>query len=107
MPEGIRLSLFVYRLLIFAYPSELRRDFAADMLTVFGRQLRDAWSEERIAGIASLWACALREILTVALPSRLRSTVVVASALSLVGTSAIYLALLWALTYTFDLPRHA
>lgn len=107
MPAGIRISLFVYRLLIFAYPGELRRDFGADMLTVFGRQLRDAWSEERIAGIAALWVCALLEVMTVALPQRLRSTIVVASVLSLVSTSAIYLALLWALTYTFHLPRHA
>ena len=61
----------------------------------------------RAAGLLRAWSSALRELLTVALPMQLRSAVVIASAASLVGTSMIYLALLWALTRTFHLPhRH-
>ena len=99
MPTATDLSARIFRIAILCYPRDFRREYADEMTTVFSDQLREARHEEGTAGIFRLWACALRELFTVALPLQLRNSVVIASAASLVGTSLIYLALTWALTH--------
>jgi hypothetical protein len=89
------------------YPADFRTDFADEMLLTFEAELCDSWREHGSFGLVGVWAQALVEIVTVALPMQLRSGPVVASAASLVGTSAIYLALLWALNETSHIHRIA
>jgi hypothetical protein len=67
------------------------------MICAFEEGLSEATRSGSRTEIAALWLDVLREVFTVALPMQLRSTTVVASAVSLVGTSALFLVLLWAL----------
>src|SRR5918993_387021 len=54
----MRLSLFAYRLLLLAFPAELRREFGQDMAQMFAMQVREA--RQRRTSVANLWirACA-------------------------------------------------
>ncbi|MGD1068788.1 MAG: hypothetical protein ABSB15_01500 [Bryobacteraceae bacterium] len=97
MSAAIELSCRAYSVLVLLYPLEFRREFQREMTCVFRRQLGE--------GLAEAWVWALRELVTVALPMQLRNSLVIASAASLVGTSIIYLALIWGLTYTFHVHR--
>jgi putative ABC transport system permease protein len=49
----LRLSLFAYRLLLLAFPAELRREFGDDMTQMFAMQMQQAKQKRR--GLARLW----------------------------------------------------
>jgi putative ABC transport system permease protein len=49
----VRLSLFAYRLLLLAFPAELRREFGDDMTQMFAMQMQQAKHTRR--GLARLW----------------------------------------------------
>ena len=53
----MRLSLFAYRLLLLAFPAELRREFGADMARMFVLQVEDA--RHRRSSVARLWIQAI------------------------------------------------
>ena len=94
------MSLRLYRFLIMLYPPEFRQEFGREMVGVFADQLDEAAAEPDGPGLWSVWICALREAVTLALPMHLRSAVVMASFVSLVGTSVVYVALFRARTDT-------
>ncbi len=85
----IRWSGWIYGCLLIAYPRELRRRFGADMVEVFEDQLYEAAGQRGRSRIISLWRTALWELASVAIPSRLESTTVIAGAVSLLVSSAI------------------
>lgn len=92
MKKTIQLSSFIYRHLVIFYPRECRHKFGSEMVEVFEDLLDDAIRRRDASGIVSLWSSALWELLSVAAPLRLENTVVIAGALSLVASSALFLA---------------
>jgi hypothetical protein len=69
MSALLTFSIRAYSAMLFLYPSELRRDFGAEILLVFREDLNSASSYRGFSGIASVWACALREFVRIALPA--------------------------------------
>jgi hypothetical protein len=68
MTLGLRLSSWIYRGLLLFYPCELREDFGDEMTEAFTEDLARA---RGALGIASVWCCALSELVTIAVPRRL------------------------------------
>ena len=93
----IQLSRFAYSRLLAFYPRDLRSRFEAEMIDVFEQLLRDAVVREGWAGVVALWRSALYELLTVAAPSRLQNTALMAGALSFLVTSTLFFAFFSAL----------
>jgi hypothetical protein len=87
----VRLSRVVYAGLLIFYPGDLRHKFGAEMADVFEAAVHDAIVERGLAGVTSLWRCALLELLTVALPLRLASNAVMAGAISFLASSVLVL----------------
>jgi len=92
MAKMIRLSCFIYGRLLFFYPREFRDRFGEEMVELFGDLLREAMLRRDAAGAVSLWLSAWWELLTVAVPARLLDSSVVAGILSLIVSSALFLA---------------
>jgi hypothetical protein len=97
----IRASQLVYGRLLAFYPAELRHRFGAEMADVFQQSLREAAIQHGIHGIAMQWSSALWELFTVAAPSRLESSAVMAGALSFLVSSVLFLAFFSALKKVF------
>ena len=93
----IRASQFLYCRLLAFYPPDLRRRFGDEMAEVFRESLRQAALKRGMNGIAKQWGSALWELFTVAAPSRLESSTVMATVLSLLASSALFLAFFGAL----------
>jgi hypothetical protein len=89
MERIVRWSGWIYGYLLIAYPRELRRRFGANMVEVFEDQLYEAGVQRGRLGIVSLWRTALWELASVAIPSRLESTTVIAGTVSFLVSSAI------------------
>jgi hypothetical protein len=53
------------------YPSELRREFGAEMVEVFDEQVSEAYSRSGFPGLLRVWFSATREFVTIALRGRL------------------------------------
>jgi hypothetical protein len=94
-----------YGVLLALYPRELRLRFAEEMTDVFEQQIEEAWDESGFMGLVRVWLCAIRELLCVALPTQLGQPIVVVPTLSLIGNSAMFLALLRELSPLADLCR--
>jgi hypothetical protein len=92
MPAALRASCFAYRMLLVLYPAELRQRFGEEMIEVFRDQFRDQWMRRPI-GCMRVAFVACREIFSVALPSQLQSSVVIAATLSFMSSSALFLGL--------------
>lgn len=86
----VEASRAVYGSLLMVYPKELRCRFGEEMKSVFIASLQDA-VDQGVTGVLRVWRLALCELVTVALPSRLASSVVMAAAVSLVAASALFL----------------
>jgi hypothetical protein len=89
--RAIRASRLVYANLIFLYPSDLRCRFGVEMADVFEDLMRAAAARRGAQGIVLLWGSVLWELLTVAVPSRLTSSPLMAGALSFLASSALFL----------------
>jgi hypothetical protein len=53
------------------YPRGVREEFGEEMALVFAEQVADAERHDGIRGAARVWALAIKEVVTVALPNRL------------------------------------
>ena len=69
MSALLTLSVRAYTAMLFLYPAELRRDFGSEILDVFREDLNHAGSYRGLAGMLSVWTCALREFIRIALPA--------------------------------------
>ncbi len=76
----------VYRLLLWLYPADLRREYGDEMTAVFTELLS---TETTTRGRAALTCRAVSEVFTIALPGHLASEAVIAAGLSLVITSTV------------------
>jgi hypothetical protein len=69
MSALLSFSVRAYSAILFLYPAELRRDFGVEILDVFREDLHQASSYRGVVGLMSVWACALREFIRIALPA--------------------------------------
>ena len=90
-PAIVRCSRVLYRRLLIFYSPELSRKFGEEMTDVFVALLCEATDQGKRVEVALLWRSALWELLTVAVPSRLASNAVMAGALSLLASAALFL----------------
>jgi hypothetical protein len=68
--RGVWASERVYRALTRAYPEEVRRRYAEEMVGYFGDLCREEWHTRGAKGVASLWARTLPDLLFTALQER-------------------------------------
>ena len=92
MRSAPRVSCFVYGLLLRLYPGEFRRRFGAEMWQVFAEQMHGERQRRGFRGTLFVWQTAAREIISAAVPLQLRSSIVIAAALSFVLSSILCLA---------------
>jgi hypothetical protein len=98
MRTVLHLSCHIYGALILCYPPDLRRQFDSEMTQVFADQLAKEWRCRGVAGVVRVWRTALLELFSVAVPLRLQSPVAIAVALSLLGSAALCMAFLRAVS---------
>jgi hypothetical protein len=86
----LEVSRKVYQSSLALYPSELRRDFGAEMVEVFHEQVSEAYFRRGFPGLLRVWFRATREFVTVALPARLSEHMV-----PIVGATAALALMAW------------
>jgi hypothetical protein len=82
------MNAWLYEKLLLLYPEDLRRDFGAEMALAFADDIE-------IMGALRVWWCALRELVTVALPGQRSNRSVVVPALSFALAAFTQSAELW------------
>jgi hypothetical protein len=82
------MNAWLYQKLLLLYPHYLRRDFGAEMTLAFADDIE-------IMGAPRVWWCALREVLTVALPAQRSNRSVLVPALSFALCALIQSAEIW------------
>ena len=89
MPEVLPHLLCLYRVLLCAYPAELRRNYGQEMEEAFGQLLRAEWKSRGTRGAAWTMGRAISELFTVAIPGHIARDWVIATGLSLVINVAV------------------
>jgi hypothetical protein len=84
----------VYEKSLVLFPSELRRDFGAEMVEVFDEQIWEAYSRSGFPGLLRVWFSATREFVTIALPGRLAERT-----LPIVAVTAALALMMWFASY--------
>ena len=102
MSSAVRASCGLYKMLLFAYPSDFRLRFGSEMVTTFSDLICDEWEQNGLPGIARVWWSTLREVFSAALPLQLQSSMVVATSLSLVSSFALFMTIFYAITHGCD-----
>ena len=93
MPRGIPYLIAVYRALLWLYPQELRARYGCEMASVFEQQLHTAWMRCGTRGLLTIASYAIREIVTVAIPSQILSERIIAPGASLLIAAALFVGL--------------
>jgi hypothetical protein len=88
------LSSRIYSRMLAFYPDDLRRNFAADMASVFAEDLAAARRESGIRGALRVWRWTAFEFLRLALPSWIATPAVRVRAISIALFAAMMLAIL-------------
>jgi len=96
--SAVRASCGLYKMLLFAYPSEFRQRFGSEMVTTFSDLICGEWEHNGLPGVARVWRSALGEVFSAAVPLQLQSSIVVATSLSLLWSFALFLAVFHAMT---------
>ena len=99
MSSAVRASCGLYKMLLFAYPSDFRLRFGSEMVTTFSDLIRDEWEQNGLPGVARTWWSALREVFSAAVPLRLQSPIVVATSLALLSSVALFAAIFYEMTH--------
>lgn len=55
MPLIIRLSIFLYRRIVYCYPASLRDSYQNEMAEVFEQQVARAWAAHGLLGVLRVW----------------------------------------------------
>ena len=82
------MNAWLYQRLLLLYPQDLRREFGAEMTLAFGEDIQNM-------GYLRVWSCAVRELLTVALPGQSSNRSVLVPAFSFGLCALIQSAELW------------
>ena len=99
MTSAIRASCGLYKILLFAYPSDFRLRFGSEMITTFSDLVCDEWEHNGLPGVARTWWSALGEVFSAAAPLQLQSPIAVAISLGLLSSLALFMAVIGAMTY--------
>jgi hypothetical protein len=99
MTSAVRASCGLYKMLLFAYPSDFRLRFGSEMVTTFSDLICDEWEHNGLLGVVRVWRSALGEVFSAAVPLRLRSPIVIATSLSLLLSIALFMAVFHAMTH--------
>jgi hypothetical protein len=99
MPQTLRRICRLYGALLFAYPRDFRQRFGGEMAATFSDQIWNEWNQSGLAGVSRVWRGAVWELFSVAVPLQMRSSVVIATALSFLGSSALCLAFFRAVSF--------
>src|SRR5258707_5968487 len=99
MTSAILVSCGLYKMLLFTYPSDFRLRFESEMITTFSDLIYGEWKHNGLPGVARVWRSAVGEVVSVAVPLRLRSPIVIATSLSLPLSTALFMAVFHAMTY--------
>ncbi len=59
MTSAVRASCGLYKMLLFAYPSDFRLRFGREMVTTFSDLICVEWERNGLPGVARLWRSAL------------------------------------------------
>lgn len=86
----LEVSRKVYETSLVLYPSDLRREFGAEMVEVFDEQVSEAYSRSGFPGLLRVWISATREFVTIALLGRLTERMV-----SIVAVTAALALMIW------------
>lgn len=81
-------NAWIYQKLLLFYPQDLRRQFGAEMTLAFTEDIENM-------GTRRVWWCAIREVLTVALPDQRSNRTVLVPAFSFALTALTAIAELW------------
>jgi hypothetical protein len=89
MTRFLHLGSRIYRGILWLYPSDLRRDFGAEMSELFHEDLADAWRSSGLAGVIGVWWCAVCELFRIAIPSQRTNPAIVVPAIAFVLNTVI------------------
>jgi hypothetical protein len=82
------MNAWIYRKLLLLYPQDLRRQFGAEMTLAFTEDIENM-------GARRVWWCAIREVMTVALPDQRSNRSVLVPVFSFAWTALTEMAVLW------------
>ncbi len=82
------MNAWLYQKLLLLYPEDLRREFGAEMTLAFAEDVENV-------GSLRVWWCAIRELITVALPGQRSNRTVLVPALSFALTALTEFVELW------------
>ena len=102
MTSAVRASCGLYKMLLFAYPSDFRLRFGSEMVTTFSDLICGEWEQNGLPGVARVWRSVVGEVFSAAVPLQLQSSIVVASSLALLSSFALFMALFLAMTHVCD-----
>ena len=102
MTSAVRASCGLYKMLLFAYPSDFRLRFGSEMVTTFSDLICGEWEHNGLPGVARVWRSALGEVFSVAVPLHLQSPIVVTTSLALLSSFALFIAVFHAMTHVCD-----
>ena len=102
MTSAVRASCGLYKILLFAYPSDFRLRFGSEMVTTFSDLICGEWKHNGPLGVARVWRFVLGEVFSAAVPLHLQSPIVVTTSLSLLSSFALFIAVFHAMTYVCD-----
>jgi hypothetical protein len=99
MSSVVQASCGLYKVLLFAYPSDFRVRFGREMVTTFSDLICDEWEQNGLPGVARTFWSALREVFSVAVPLHLQSPIVFATSLALLSSVALFAAIFYEMTH--------
>jgi len=99
MTSAVRVSCGLYKMVLLTYPRDFRLRFGSEMATTFSDQICAEWKHNGLPGVARVWRSAVGEVLSVAVPLRLRSPIVIATSLSLLLSTALFMTVFHAMTH--------
>jgi hypothetical protein len=102
MTSAVRASRGLYKMLLFAYPSDFRLRFGREMVTTFSDLICGEWEHNGLPGVARVWRSVLGEVFSAAVPLQLQSSIVVATSLSLLSSLALFMAVFYAMSHVCD-----
>jgi hypothetical protein len=102
MSGAVQLSCGLYKMLLFAYPSDFRLRFESEMVSTFSDLICGEWEQNGLPGVVRVWRSVLGEVFSAAVPLQLQSSIVVATSLSLLSSLALFMALFYAMTHVCD-----
>ena len=99
MTSAVRASCGLYKMLLFAYPSDFRLRFGSEMVTTFSDLICGEWEHNGLPGVARVWRSALGEVFSAAVPLQLQNSIVIAASLALLSSLALFMVVFHAMTH--------